>query len=656
MALMLRVGSAHWLDDGQLERLIQLLSRSGRVFDELAFFTASTHAPLPIAKAKARLSRLKGVMERVRRELDVRAGVNVLTTMGHHEENLEESLDQDWQRVVGESGRICRGTYCPLDEHLREYVRELYIQAALSSPDFIWIDDDVRLAGHGAARYTCFCDQCLSRFSEEVGRPFAREQLVRALSKDFSLRRRWLEHNRRIIQELLSIIRRAVDSVDPSIEVGFMTGDRFYEGYDFSHWAEAISGDSPARWRPGGGFYWDDVPMGLVEKAHDVGRQVASLPVWVETIQSELESFPHHMLKKSIHTVVVESVAHLAAGATGIAFNILTQHAEPLEQYRPLLEEIRNARRVFLPLGELGRQPARGIFPAWNRDLFLVNGSSGNWFGPPNVLSILRRQYVLGEVGLPMCYDMESASVVTLSGSIPESLSDDDLEQILRKGVYMDAEACKAICKRGFSDLVGVEVGAEYSKDTIEIFTGHELNGNYASRKRDCRQSFWPEPAYTLNSVENRVSIVSRLTNYRGDDLGPCLSIYENRLGGRVAVSGYYPWFLIHSDSKTYQLKSLFLWLGGNRLPIVVDSFAKIVAWARGRRDDCCSYVLVNASLDRAEKVEVSVRSPSPAITLVTMNGDWQQLELDTHPDNFLYRRLVIPKIEPWGACLLLQS
>ncbi len=652
---MLRVGSAHWLDDAQFESLVQFLSRSGGVFDELAFFTASTHAPLPISEAKTRLSRLRGVMQRVRRELDVRAGVNVLATMGHHEENLEESLDQDWQRVVDESGQTCRGTYCPLDERFRGYVRELYIHAALSRPDFIWIDDDVRLAGHGAAHYTCFCDRCVSRFSEEVGRSFTRQQLVRALSKDFSLRRRWLEHNRRVIHELLSLIRRAVDTVDPGIEIGFMTGDRFYEGYDFSRWAEAISGDSPARWRPGGGFYWDDVPMGLVEKAHDVGRQVASLPVWVETIQSELENFPYHMLKKSIHTVVVESVAHLAAGATGIAFNILTQHTEPLDQYKPLLEAIHTARPVFLALGELGRQPPRGIFPAWNKDLFLANGTSENWFGPPNVLSLLRRQYVLGEIGLPMCYDAESASVITLSGGIPDSLSDEYLEKILRKGVYMDAHACRAICERGFSDLVGVEVAAEYSEDAIEVFTNHELNGKHASRKRDCRQSFWPETAYTLNAVEDGVSAVSRLTNYRGDDLGPCLSIYENRLGGRVAVSGYYPWFLIHSDSKTYQLKSLFLWLSGNRLPIVVDSFAKIVAWARGRRDDCCSYVLVNASLDRAEKVEVSVRSPSPAVTLVTMNGDRQQLELDTHPDSFLYRRLVIPEIEPWGACFLLQ-
>ena len=53
-----------------------------------------------------------------------------------------------------------------------------------------------------------------------------------------------------------------------------------------------------------------------------MGRQVSALPDWVVTIQSEIENFPYHRLKKSAHITALEAASHIAAGCTGAAFNV----------------------------------------------------------------------------------------------------------------------------------------------------------------------------------------------------------------------------------------------------------------------------------------------------------------------------------------------
>ncbi|OHB79281.1 MAG: hypothetical protein A2W31_17060 [Planctomycetes bacterium RBG_16_64_10] len=74
--------------------------------------------------------------------------------------------------------------------------------------------------------------------------------------------------------------------------LGFMSGERFYEGYDFDQWARVLAGPRGAAvyWRPGGGFYDDSWTGALAGKSHEVGRQVALLPPEVVSIQSEIES------------------------------------------------------------------------------------------------------------------------------------------------------------------------------------------------------------------------------------------------------------------------------------------------------------------------------------------------------------------------------
>jgi len=653
-----RIAPAHWLTDDRLQELLNFFARHPGAVDELAFFTSHTHPPLPLEEIERRAERLQKVLPRVR-EQGMRAGVNVLATMGHHEENLDYSLQASWQRVMDPQGNVCRGSFCPAQPELIDYARKLYTTIAQVSPDFIWIDDDVRLAGHKPVTFSCFCDLCVQQFSAQVDAQFTRETLGAAfdagpLEERLHLRREWLEHNRRVIDNLFRNIEQAVHQVKPGLPLGFMTGDRFYEGYDFERWAKTLSGpgQSLVRWRPGGGFYSDDRLLDLVDKANAMGRQVSALPPEIEIIESELENFPYQRLRKSEQTTVVESAAHMAAGTTSTAFNVLSMYGEALDEYAPLFDRISQYRPFYRTLQSvLGRSLATGIWPAWNRDLYSSVNLDGKWFAD----SILpfTETYVLGEIGIPLCYHPDGRTATVLAGSTVFAFSNEELGRIFAGGVLMDGKAWLAMKRLGLERWTGVGGLVNVDHDATEVFAKHSINGRFAGWSRDCRQSFWPGRAYGLLARDRDVGILARMIDYGGRDLGPCMTAYTNELGGRVVVAGYFPWSQIHSLAKSSQMKAVCAWLSREHLPAVAESYAKVVIWSREGAGGKKGIVVLNASLDSIDKLSLQVLSDKVRFTYVSPTRSPMELSGKPLVSPRGYVRVVLSHLPAWSAHLL---
>jgi hypothetical protein len=644
-----RIGTALWLTDDRFEDLLRYFKRFPGMTDELTFFTSETHPPLPLEVMEQRAARLARLMPRVR-QLGMKAGINVLSTMGHHEENLPHSLQAPWQRVMDIEGRVSQGSFCPAQPELIDYARKIYTAMAKASPDFIWLDDDIRLAGHGPVRLTCFCDLCLRNFSRESGRAFTRQTLPAAfdsgpMEERLAWRRRWLEHNRLTIDRLFGAIEQAVHAVNPGLSLGFMTGDRFWEGYDFAGWARTLAGPgkAPVRWRPGGGFYSDEKPIDLVDKANAIGRQVAALPQDVILIQSEIENFPYQRLRKAAHTTVVEAAADIAAGSTGSAFNVLTMHPDPLDEYLPLGRRIAGSREFHQLLQRtFGRSKTEGLWPAWNRDLQIAVNPGGEWLASGRMP--LAEPYTLGEIGIPIAYDAAGRSAAALSRSAPFAFTKDELREFFRGGVLMDVEAWQAMEQRGLAAWTGVRAVKGFDIDATEQLSTHPLNGRYAGYSRDCRQSFWKERAFALEPFSEKTAVLSRIHDYAGQTFGPATTAFENELGGRVVVLGYYPWSQIHSLAKSSQIKAVVDWVSGGRLPVLVESYSKIVVWYRNR-----AAALLNASLDPADDVVLRMRTTATAYRLHSMNGAARAL-------NASNARVRLPRLEPWSIHLLTEA
>ena len=655
-----RVGTDQWLTEERFGGLLKFFREYPGTADELAFFTSGTHPPLPFEVMQRRAERLAGLMPRIRLE-GMGAGINLLATIGHHEENLEGSLNEPWQRVVDVHGRESRGCFCPAGREFQAYVARVYTVLAKTGPDFLWIDDDVRLAGHMPVTYTCFCPECVQRFTREADRAFTRESLVAAfgsgpLAERLALRRRWLEHNRATINNLFRLIEQTVHQTQPGLPLGFMTGDRFYEGYAFTQWAGTLAGPQrdTVRWRPGGGFYSDESLTGLVGKAHDIGRQVSQLPPEVAVIQSEIENFPYDLLRKSAETTVVEAAAHMGAGTTGTAFNVLSQRPDPLGEYLPILRAIHRTKPFYRILREeLGRSPLVGVWPAWNADSFTVNSADGAWpDGAGDAIGALNRTYVLGEIGIPLCYGPSKAAVTVLAGPGPLAFSPERLREIFSGGVLLDVAAWQTLSRLGLAEWTGVRPGPERARDAIETLTAHPLNGRFAGWSRDCRQSFWHEPASSLEPAASGVETLARMVDYLGRDLGIAMTAFTNELGGRVVVMGYFPWSMMHHLAKSSQMKSVCAWLSGDRLPVRLESFSRIHLWVRQPLPDRVACVLLNASLDPATEPVLRLTNPAKKIRWTDMEGKTDSIK--PSPVKGAPGCLVrLPVLKPWSVSML---
>jgi len=656
-----RIGPHHWLKDESFHRLLEFFSHDPKIVDEFSFFISHTHTPLPLSVIEERALRLSTIIPQVRK-LGIGAGINVLATIGHHEENLAHALQESWQRMVDPYGKPCLGSYCPTHPEIQAYAAQLYRIVAQSDPDFIWVDDDLRLYGHVPVEFTCFCDLCLRQFSKQVGESFSRDQLLVAfrsgsIERQVQLRQAWLKHNREMIANLLRVIEKAVHQVKPGLPIGSMTVDQFYDGYDFKRWAEALAGPQKAsvRWRPGGGFYDDDTPMALIEKAHSIGRQVASLPPEISTIESEVENFPYQRLRKSSPITTVEASTYMAAGATGTAFNILNLTGDPLQEYQSLFGEI-SQKQPFLRRLQKTLQSAtiRGIWPAWNQDYLASVHLNETW--PKGGRWPIYDSYVLAEIGLPHCYRPEDRSITAFADSSPWAFSRHELQAIFSGGVLMDAVAWQALNNMGLSAWTGVRNVRLAGPDSLEVLTPHTLNGTFSGWRRDCRPSFSRESVYDLQSRSDTASdVLARLIDLGERDLGVSMVASENSLGGRVLVMGYYPWSQIHTLAKSSQLKAICQWLAKETLGVVVDSFARAVVWSYriGQRQ---AVFLVVASLEPVAALVLRLKSTSRTWNHFREDGTSSAFTLRNGSAGSSHAEAELRNLAPWSSHLLVEA
>jgi len=651
-----RIGVPLWSSEKRYSELLDLFDKYKGVTDEITFFTSTTHPPLPLDVFQERVAILKFRMAEARKR-GYKAGINILATIGHHNENLDHSLREDYTRITNIDGEICNGSFCPNDEGMRQYVKNIYQLATQANPDYIWIDDDIRF-GHMPIGLGCFCDNCLNIFEKESGIRYTRQSLKKALNEGpadekLKLREAWLQHNRNTISRLFVLIEKTVHAITPALPLGFMTGDRFYEGYDFDNWSRILAGPNhaPVMWRPGGGFYSDITTSDLVGKSHDVGRQVSMLPQEVVSIQSEIENFPYQRLKKAANIVALEACSHIAAGCTGAAFNVLSFYDEPLDEYEPLMARLHEARPFFdLMVRSLGRSELAGIQTFWNKNSFATgNIDDGNWLHSGNPLV----SHDLYNIGLPTGYSNKTAKVTILGKDNVLALSKEEIKTLLSGAVYMDAEALNQLNRMGFSELTGFEVVRSENVDRIEKFTNHPLNGEFANSQRDNRQSFWKSAAYTLRPVNENAKPLSSLIDYSGKDVSSCTSgIFENKLGGKICVAGYYPWTFMENRSKSSQMKSVFRWLSKETLPGYIASFHRINLWIREPQSGKIALALTNASFDPAKNVILMLKTENKSVKIFDMAC--KETTITSSGNDGPYQRFVIPEVGEWELRLVL--
>jgi hypothetical protein len=643
----MRLAPYPWMGDRQFEETINTLAKYPGVAEDIAFFTEVSGSGTQLEDFKKNMQILSQRMQKVR-EKGFRPGLNMFVTLGHREENLENSLKGDFQYMVGIDGTVSKGCYCPNDPNYQAYLSQKYQIAAATNPDFIWIDDDVRMSNHAPLKVACFCKHCLDIYEKETGKKYTRESLEKAmnegsLEEKIKNRKAWLQHNRNTLNNLCQLIEHAVHQTNPAISLGFMSGDRFYDGYDFDHYAENLSGSGKKEvmWRPGGGFYEDYNILELAAKSHAIGRQVSILPATVTSIQSEIENIPCQRLRKASSIVVLEAASHIAAGCTGTTYSILPYYDEPVEAYEPLLQELQKARPFFdLMVQKLGRTPLAGVLNFWNKDICAsFNATDGDWF---NVTPIIPSTE-LYEIGLPAAYSTEHANVTILTKDNIAALTPEEIKSFLSGSLYIDGEVLQQLNAQGWQDYTGFELVASNPGDCVERYLQHALNGKYVGRERRSYPRF---KSYAFKKTNEKAEALTALDDLSGHELGIGMGIFENKLGGRIAVAGHCPLNMMGNPSKSTQQKSVFRWLSRDQLSGYIKSFHRINLWIREATANQQALTLTNSSFDPALQVELMIRTTKTSLKIYDMNC--QEKTISSSGTDGPYQKFIIPVIDPW--------
>jgi hypothetical protein len=659
-SISFRIAVPVWLDENRFHELLSLFEKYKGVTDEVTFFTSESHSCLSLEIIQSRVAILTDRMAEVRK-YGYRTGINHLTTLGFFKENAAQSLKANLGQKAYLDGTVDVGGRCSNDPVMREYIRALYRMITQAKPDYIWLDDDIHSG-------VCFCEHCLERFAKIAGRYYSREELRRVFSEGsieskLVIRKQWIEHSRRTLADLLMLVEKTVHGISPKMTLGLMTGDRFQEGYDFDRWAELLAGPGGAEvmWRPGEGF-WSDERLGeLLGKSHSIGRQVAFLPDNVLKIQSEIENFMYQRLKKAKKTTALEPAVYIAAGATGAAFNVLSPYNQPMDEYEPLVAELQKTRPFYDLLAKtVGRSKPQGVYAGWNKETLAgMNLSQGEWLCGDVRKMAGDQADELFEIGLPAAYEKDHAQVTLLTGEAVRSFSSAEMEKMLGGGIYLDAGALKSLNEMGYGELTGFEVETFYEKDCIEQWTSHPFNGSFAGQLRDGRQSFgwcgWSIPAAALKPKNEKSQVLSRLINYAHEEIASCTSgVFENKLGGRICVAGYFPWIFMEYMWKTSQMKSIFRWLSKETLPAYIGSYHKINLWSRRMAGGGQAMALLNSSLDSAENIELKIRTNAEEIMVYDMNC--KSTTIASAGNEGVYQNFILPEISAWHMKLVCEN
>lgn len=650
-----RVHHVLFEEDARFEELMRLLTRHERTADEIAYVLAepSTRAYHPLEDVAAQAAVFAKRAPRMR-AAGIRFGINVWPSFGTGESynTLADAPENPFDRMVGADGTVDANLACPTSPEFLAYIREKYTIMAKAGPEFIWVDDDCRFTDLNGVPFPCFCPRCVQGF--ENGRFASREELVTALNRpeNKALRHSWSSYGGDRLAAFCAEVRKAVDAVDPSIDTPFMTVGPTHTTFSGDFIPKCMNALRARRGRPGHGFYWDACPDDMLGKCMEAGRQVMLYPEQVQEIVYEEESCPTAYGEKAFRTRRNEITLALAIGCNGVAFNhmpVLTKRPEQLLARE--VDELADCRPRWERFVQFADGlPLTGLWPAFSWYMTADRPLEGDsWFTAESSRDYrIEKPEAMGRIGLPLTPSPEHADITLLAGKTLRAFSDEELTKIFSGNVIMDIFALQELEKLGLGHLAGVRSGKPHPA-TFETLTNHPLNAGFAG---DSHSGIF-QAAYDLLPEESAQQLAYIQDPY-GNRHGCCLTLFENALGGKVAVSGYDCWRFIGDPHKVWQFGAIARWMGVSLTlrwpnPMQVSRLQPFVRADEKR----AAVLLVNASLDASYPTELLLRTAASRAVLLADDGTETALPCAREGDCL---RIAVGSIAPWDTLTVLAE
>ena len=578
-------------------------------------------------------------------------GVNILNTIGQNDDAWDFLEHSPYQTMVGHDGTATFGSICMRAEGFLEYMCKKYELYANTGADFLWVDDDMRIAWHGAL-FPCFCPNCVSEFCALVGIDCDREQLVKKIDSDPSLRYKWMKFNADKMCEHVRACADAARRVNPTIKLGLMTIGLDTHLYNLNNFEDMMVALGADMLRPGGGYWTAEVPEGYFAKCLSVAYQIDMTPSGKD-IQYESESIPH-LESKPLKIHNLEMCAALMSGCNGIAIDDV-RITEP-QYYTRILELISERREFFETLLDAleGKRLCGGY--AVVRDDACATVRSDSLFPSPAINAFLD-ECKFFNAGFCFTARESDSDYCVISSHTVDTLTDDEILRIFSRGVIMDAAAAHRMAERGFAELCGYSSAKAYNNGLKTVYVDHPFNTAPRGMRRGGLQAEFRsgKSIFVISPMES-AQVLTECRSINEIVLGASDYIYENSRGGRVAVLGYAPWTNFEQHERVDMLRNIVAWVSYTSTSVTVRGAYHVLPMLRAseNRDSFC-LMLANAWLDPTGDFSVEIRSDYSGSVTVYDSRSNTTYRTEAISDGCICR-INIPSLDGWDYAVVMSE
>lgn len=549
--------------------------------------------------------------------------------LAHEMEDSDESVkfmqNEDIRGQVTEA-------ICPLDKTYQASYCQALTKLAQMHPDIIMIDDDYRLGILKTKGMTCACPLHLKNFYREIGEDIPRDRLEKLILTGNGNRYRnaWMRVQGNSLLEFARVIRKAVDSVDPSIRMSicacFDTWD--LDGTDCIEIAKTLAGGTAPYLRTIGKPYTSNRIADAVENTRMQAKWCRDAGV---EVFSEGDVYPRPRFNIPARRLELFDLALIATNEIDGILKYMFDYNQPITYEMGYTERhARNAdaRREFEEIFASKKTTGVFVFEKLHKlaDAVLPDEILDETAVDLAFFCNSRAQKILTENAIPTVYEPSDRFPCAVFGENARHIHPD----LLRNGAILDSRAAEILAERGIDTGL---LSADPTNPRGESFTQSAqtvlpLQG-LAFRKLACK------PTATV------------LSRYLPEN-EPASYLYENQDGQRFYVLGYDSYAIGHRKAscpnyfnnyyRNGQFPELIEWLCGSTLPATCTGhpFLYMIA-SEDAEKKSLSVALFNPFEDEAIAPTVKLAREYQSIRFLNCNGT---LNGDT---------VTLTDIEPYG-------
>ncbi|MGI6574182.1 MAG: hypothetical protein ACOX19_12500 [Fermentimonas sp.] len=546
---------------------------------------------------------------------------------------IKQGPGAPYQYLTGIDGRVSEISFCPLDPGFRKALStNIATVVSIAHPFMVVMEDDFTLSHAG---FGCFCPYHLAEFNKKLGSSYTREELLDIFSTvtpdSIQLRREWALLSKDSLASLAGLIRQKVDEFAPETRILLcQPGSADIQGDMTEAVTKAFAGKTRPAVRLYGTDYGHDHPEVLPNTIFHVLYCSQRLPTNFELFH-ESDTFPHTRFFVSSAKIKSLMTAAFAYGVDDARFHpvqntdnlleevgYLNMFKHEVQRFNTLKKAVKNCRVegceiMYDPFEHVVSVPGRG-----NKRYAWAN--------------------VTGRLGIP--HTSSGGRVKMISGSTVELLGDDDITKLLSGSVFLDGKAALSLSKRGFSDLIGATV-IEGGQPKF-MYEGIRDNSGIKDITGKIMYNFLIFVVATEGGefVElqplNNAKVITDFLDGEEKAVTPGIITYENRLGGRVAITA----FDLNNNSSSavinYKKKEILSqtieWLGKEPLPVFIKNAPNVFCiFNRSKSNDYAIVVIISLCSDPFDSItlEVAPEWLNSNYELLDFKGTWNPVKVE---------------------------